>query len=208
MTLDRIIGSEDHRITGLLGTEIRSRKNTAYESFVRGYNKQTMKYAQYDIYKLNDPIDSPLIGYRNYLDTDYYYESESIYKYFSLYANAGYTYLNKYTLNASVRMDQSNLFGSDPSTQYKPIWSFGAAWKISDEDFMQDMTAVNSLILRASVGLAGNSPDPGTGGKYDILSAKGGSVLYEKPGYAVQTPSNNKLTWEKTKTVNLGFDIR
>lgn len=208
LTLDRVSDSGDHQVTGLLGTEIRSRKNTRYESFVRGYNKQTMKYAQYDIYKLNDRIYSPLIGYGHTLDTDYYYESESIYKYFSLYANGGYTYLNKYTVNASIRMDQSNLFGSDPSTQYKPIWAVGAAWKLSEEDFMQNQTAINSLTIRGSYGLAGNSPDPGRGGKYDILRALSGSTLYENPGYSIQTPSNNKLTWEKTRTINAGIDIR
>jgi outer membrane receptor protein involved in Fe transport len=104
-------------------------------------------------------------------------------------------------------MDQSNLFGSDPSVQYKPIWAIGGAWKISEEEFMSSQSWLNDLSLRASYGLAGNSPDPGLGGKYDILNA-GTSPGFETPGYVIITPGNDKLTWEKTRTVNVGFDTR
>ncbi len=58
-------------------------------------------------------------------------------RYLSLYANAAYTFNYKYTLNASLRIDQSNLFGSDPNNQYKPIWAIGGAWKISQESFYE-----------------------------------------------------------------------
>ena len=195
-----------HQITGLIGTEIRSYKTTAYNNSIRGYNMQTMQAEQYDQYALSSGFISPVtIGsYASVIYRDYE-QSETAKKYFSLYANASYTYLSRYVLNTSLRMDQSNLFGSDPSNQYKPIWSIGAAWKISEESFMKGIDWVNELRLRASYGFAGNSPLPGTGGKYDILSATTDS-RYPGPGYNIVTPANKKLTWEKTRTINLGSD--
>ena len=124
-----------------------------------------------------------------------------------MYANAAYTYDNKYTLNASLRMDQSNLFGSNPANQYKPIWSVGGAWQIAKEEFMSNCDFFNQLTLRASFGYAGNSPDPGTGGTYDILKASS-STRFETPVYKVDTPANDMLTWEKTRIVNIGFDTQ
>lgn len=198
---------EKHQITALAGTEVRSYCSTGYNSYQRGYNMQTMQSQKYDTYELSDNLYDILYGSGIYVRNAVYDQDESAKKYFSLYANAAYTYNQKYILNASIRMDQSNLFGSDPSNQYKPIWAVGAAWKISDEAFMSNLTWLNDLKLRASFGLAGNSPKPGTGGKYDILSATNSS-RFEEPGYNIETPANDMLTWEKTRTINLGFDAR
>ncbi len=204
---DSSFNDDKHQITALAGTEIRSYLNTAYNNSLRGYNMQTMLNEYYNIDALIEGISPTLFSGDVSVRTDIYSQSELKKKYFSLYANAAYTYNHKYTLNASIRMDQSNLFGSDPSTQYKPIWSVGAAWRIAEEDFMQNVNAINDLTIRASYGFAGNSPLPGTGGKYDLLEAVSSSS-YETPGYNVMTPANDLLTWEKTRTVNVGFDIR
>lgn len=205
---DNSFGNGDHQVTGLLGTEVRSYKYTSFNNSIRGYDMQTMKAVDYDLYALSGGFTMPVvIGWYASVNSRVYSQSETAKKYFSLYANAAYTYLNKYTINASMRMDQSNLFGSDPSNQYKPIWAVGAAWKISEESFMKDINWINELKLRASFGFAGNSPQPGTGGKYDILYATNDS-RYPGPGYQIETPANKKLTWEKTRTINLGFDLR
>ena len=126
-------------------------------------------------------------------------------RYFSLYANAAYTFNYKYTLNASLRIDQSNLFGSDPNNQYKPIWAIGGAWKISQESFMKEIEWLNMLNLRVTYGFAGNSPEPGQGGSYDILLATSSS-FFETNGFMITTPANDKIIWEKTRTWNIGFD--
>ena len=126
----------------------------------------------------------------------------------SVYANASYTLADKYSFNASVRVDQSNLFGSDPSVQFKPIWSVGGIWNIAKEDFLKRSTWLDNLNLRVSYGFAGNSPDPGQGGPYDILSSVSDPSYNEFGlGYVVTTPANDKLTWEKTRTWNVGIDF-
>ena len=44
-------------------------------------------------------------------------------RYVSFYGNASYTFDDKLSLTASMRIDQSNLFGTDPKYQYRPLWS-------------------------------------------------------------------------------------
>lgn len=134
-------------------------------------------YAIYDDYNLNR-VSGAVFGHSvNNFNTKYYTQSEVMRRYFSLYANAAYTFNYKYTLNASLRIDQSNLFGSDPNNQYKPIWAIGGAWKISQESFMKEIEWLNMLNLRVTYGFAGNSPEPGQGGSYDILLATSSSFF-------------------------------
>ena len=206
LSYDNMWGDGKHQIVALAGTEIREYKLTSYDNFLRGYDMQTMKYNPYDEYNLSQ-VRGVLMGTAaNTFTKTHYTQSEIMRRYFSLYANAAYTLMGRYTLNASLRFDQSNLFGSDPDTQYKPIWAVGGSWKISEEDFMKDLTWLNRLVLRATYGFAGNSPEPGQGGKYDILTATQTSSFFEKVGMSITTPANDKITWEKTRTWNFGFD--
>lgn len=195
-----------HMLTALAGLEVREYKATIFNNFLRGYDMQTMQYTAYDEYNLNRVRNALLDNSINTFNQRHYSQTETMRRYFSLYANAAYTYMQRYTLNASIRMDQSNLFGSDPANQYKPIWSVGGAWKISEEAFLHDTEWLDRLTLRLTYGFAGNSPKPGQGGVYDILTATSSS-FYETNGFSITTPANGKITWEKTRTWNAGFDI-
>lgn len=201
------------QITGVAGFEINSTKNTSYNTFLRGYDIQTMEYIMYDQYELyttgvRKPL-LPMIGgaTANEFEPNSYRQSETEYRFVSAYANAAYTYAGKYSLNASIRVDQSNLFGSDPSVQFKPIWSVGGIWNLKKEKFMDSVQLFDQLNLRLSYGLAGNSPNPGEGGPYNIIaSASDPSYSRFGLGYSIATPANDKLIWEKTRTINLGID--
>jgi hypothetical protein len=143
----------------------------------------------------------------NILNVNQHSYSEVERRFFSLYGNSAYTYKGKYTLNASIRMDQSNLFGSDPAAQYKPVWSVGGAWNISKESFFSTST-FDLLKLRATYGLSGNAPVPGQGGPFDIIGARNSAIFAGLgTGYVVFTPANDLLTWERTKTINMGIDF-
>lgn len=215
INLDRdLFGDGKHRITGIAGFEFSSRKNGRNETFMRGYDIQTMQHIYYDAFNLNmTGVKNPALqafsgSSTNTFAPDDYRQSEMEYRFISMYANGAYSLLDKYSLNASVRVDQSNLFGSDPSVQFKPIWSTGVIWNTSKEDFMDDAKSwLSRLNLRASFGYAGNSPDPGQGGPYNILASVADPNYSQFGlGYHVVTPANDKLSWEKTRTLNLGVD--
>lgn len=207
-------GNTLHRVTALAGFELSSNKLASHSSYRRGYDMQTMQYIFYDDYFLfKSGVQNPVLpmtsgATTNKFEPNNYTQTETEYRFVSIYANGAYTLMDKYSFNASIRVDQSNLFGSDPSVQFKPIWSAGGIWNIAKEPFMGFATAVNSLNLRMSYGYAGNSPKPGEGGPYDILSSVSDPRFNRFGlGYIIATPANDKLTWEKTRTWNVGVDF-
>lgn len=211
LMFDRNFENSLSQLTALAGMEIRGSLTNSHRTFSRGYDPQTMTYISYDEGELiKNGIKNPILKQGtsaiNKLTNKHFTDSETEYRFVSFYANGAYTYNSKYTLNASVRVDQSNLFGSDPSVQYKPVWAVGAAWTPSQENFMKDLDWLNRWVLRFSYGLGGNSPDPGLGGPYDVLLVSMDAV-YPGKGYNVVTPANDKLTWEKTRTINAGLDF-
>ncbi|MGQ7854111.1 SusC/RagA family TonB-linked outer membrane protein [Pedobacter sp. WC2501] len=125
----------------------------------------------------------------------------------SYYANLGYTFDRKYTLNASWRIDESNLFGRDKSAQNRPVYSIGSKWALGSEQFMQPLNWLNRLDVRLTYGITGNAPFAGTAASYDILSAQNDPNYVTGAGYILSSPANTKLTWEGTRVYNAGIDF-
>jgi TonB-linked SusC/RagA family outer membrane protein len=201
-----------HQLSALAGTETRMNFFKTLGTFKRGYDFQTQSFGYVDELLLGttgvtNPVNFLPSRTINVLTVNQHSYGETDRRFFSLYGNVAYTYDRRYTLNGSVRMDQSNLFGSDPSVQYKPIWSIGGAWNISRESFFKS-DVVNNLKLRLTYGLAGNAPIPGQGGPYDIVGARNNAIFAGLgTGYVLFTPRNDLLTWERTATTNIGLDF-
>ena len=70
------------------------------------------------------------------------------------FGRLNYDYKGKYLLEANLRYDGSSRFRSDMRWLYSP--SVSAGWVLSEEAFLQNISAINSLKLRASWGLNGN----------------------------------------------------
>lgn len=126
----------------------------------------------------------------------------------SFLARANYNYDDRYLLTLSYRQDGSSKFGKD--NKWAGFPSAAAAWKISSEDFMQNLKPISNLKLRASYGKTGNQGI----GSYASLAKL--SVYNYVFGGAIQTglandlyagPANEKLKWETTSAYNLGLDI-
>ncbi len=200
-----------HQLTVLGGTQVNRRISKSNTSFIRGYDFQTLTYDIYDQKELsttgiNNPVIPNSFSRSRLSGLNPFTATEVEIRFVSFYGNLAYSLNKKYNLNASVRMDQSNLFGSDISQQYKPVWSVGGSWKVSDEAFFKSNT-INNLKLRLTYGIGGNSPEPGSGGPYNILSAST-HPWYSNLGraYTIIQPANDNLVWEKTTTTNLGID--
>jgi TonB-linked SusC/RagA family outer membrane protein len=212
LNFDRIF-AQKHQVTAIAGTELRNNLNKGVLNYRRGYDFQTMTYSLYNedslaVRGVVAPVNyQPARTTNNVLNSRPVTYSEVEKRFVSAYANTAYTYNRKYTLNSSIRVDQSNLFGTDRSLQYKPIWSLGGAWNISKEAFFKS-DKINNLNLRITHGLGGNAPNPGSGGPYDIVNAA--NVAYFSglgTGYNVLYPRNEKIGWERTATTNVGVDF-
>lgn len=197
----------EHQITALLGTEWRESKSKGYNSYERGYDYQTMTNTGYDITAANGFFMNYFGDYDS-AEVDRTFQSENVLRYVSYYGNLAYTFKNRYSINGSARIDQSNLFGTDVNSQYKPIGSVGVSWRMKEENFLKNVGWINSLTTRLSWGHSGNSPLPTMGGPYDIIGVyTGGTIFNNNNGYVIESPSNKKIGWETTRTWNVGVDF-
>jgi len=121
------------------------------------------------------------------------------------FARVNYNYDEKYLASASVRREGSSRFGENNKWGLFPALSFG--WRISGEDFMEDLTWVNDLKLRLGFGVTGNNLASDLR-SVALLSNSGtfwynGQYVYT---YGISQNVNPDLKWEKKYEYNLGVD--
>jgi hypothetical protein len=81
--------------------------------------------------------------------------SDSRYTFLSYFLRGNYSFKDKYLLSASIRSDGSSRFG--PNNRYGWFPAASVGWVISDEKFMEKLSFLSFLKLRASYGLTGNA---------------------------------------------------
>lgn len=118
----------------------------------------------------------------------------------SFFGRLNYVYNNKYILQATYRADGNSNFGPNNKWGYFP--SVSVAWRISQENFMKSLTAVNDLKLRFEAGESGNAGQ--SGGVYAALQTV---PTPWGTGFLSQKFPNPNLKWETDKTLNVGFDL-
>ncbi|UOB16676.1 SusC/RagA family TonB-linked outer membrane protein [Abyssalbus ytuae] len=219
--------NKKHQLNLIAGQEAQEQFSVLKMTQVRGYDDRLQTYEQkeYSVYvdpvfgnglvsnvvkptSISHPVFGNFSSINNIINERYFSRSETTTRFTSYYANAAYTYNRKYSVNGSVRNDQSNLFGLDKSAQNRPVWSVGGKWNIGRESFLQDVNWLDVLAFRASYGIAGNAPNPGTAASFDILRAEYNAIFrFPEPGLTISTPGNSKLSWERTVTTNYGVDF-
>lgn len=117
-----------------------------------------------------------------------------------------YNLLDKYLFTFTARQDGASVFAESKKWGFFPAAAF--AWKIHNEDFLQDAKNLSELKLRLSYGSVGNQALAAyqTLGLVNNNSYVFGGVLQggNLPGGLLPNPD---LTWETTTTFNLGLDF-
>ena len=193
-----------HDITALIGGEIRQDKSRTTNGERFGYNEQRLTFSQVDWAMLSKGVQGQLYKKKS-TTSEQAYVYDWTHRYVSAYANAAYTYDGRYSFNGSVRVEQADLFGTDPKYRYRPLWSVGVSWNVSNEQFMKSVAWLNMLKLRTTYGITGNvdqSSSPYVLGKFGMNPSTNTETT------SIQTPPNPLLRWEKTSTFNFGIDFR
>jgi TonB-linked SusC/RagA family outer membrane protein len=116
-----------------------------------------------------------------------------------------YNFDSRYFATITGRYDGSSKFGENNKFAFFP--SAAVAWRVSQEKFMQDLTSVSNLKLRASLGISGNQAiDPYT----TLARLSNTNVIFNNQNYTgfVQGSLSNKgLKWETTRQLDLGIDL-
>lgn len=127
----------------------------------------------------------------------------------SFLARALYNYKGKYLLNASYRRDGTSGFYKY-GNEWQDFGAVGAAWVLSEENFMQDQTLINNLKLKGSWGLLGNQ---NTGDNqyplYPLLIASNSAVFGDEvyPAYEPEYVPDRNLHWEVVHAWEGGFEL-
>ena len=193
--------------------------NYAFEN--NGHNLKAMlgysyQYQQYTQLKAeNKDFTSDNLLYNNLGNGNYMSEAtgrlgmeseKNDSKLISFFGRLSYDYQGKYLATASLRYEGSSRFGINNKWGYFP--AFSAGWRISEEDFMQDISWIDELKLRGDYGITGNNGSE----NYRSLATYGGygRVYYDGKyvqGWAPNKNINPNLKWEKGKNWNIGLDF-
>ncbi|MDQ0636847.1 TonB-linked SusC/RagA family outer membrane protein [Pedobacter sp. W3I1] len=125
------------------------------------------------------------------------------------FAKADYNYMSKYYLSGTVRYDGSSRFGNEHTFGWFPAGA--VSYRISQEDFMKDVSFISDLKLRASYGTTGNQAI----GNFDsrALYAKSGDYVTSGTGstlgsgLAPSNLANPLLAWERATTLDVALEF-
>lgn len=128
----------------------------------------------------------------------------------SFFGRMNYTLLDRYLLTFTLRDDGSSRFSPDTRWGIFPAAAF--AWKINNEQFLENATFITDLKLRLGWGVTGQQDIPG--GYYPYIaiyqsSTPSAQYLFGNKYYNTQRPNpyDALIKWEETTTSNIGFDF-
>lgn len=206
--LNRSFGAENqHYVNAVAGFEMRHRHHVTESYRKLGYDDQLLTWTAIDAVDLaKNPTETGWGTQMTYDAASYDRFGDLLNREISYFLSGVYTYDNRYTASASMRVDESNLFGVSDKYRRNPIWAVGANWNVKNESFF-NCDAVSALLLRTSIGLTGNfdrsgSTTPVMVGKFISSS------LVDGGGYMrIVTPPNPLLRWERTRSFNVSADL-
>ena len=131
----------------------------------------------------------------------------------SYFGKVSYSLMDRYLISATVRRDGSSRFG--PDNRYALFPAFSAAWRMSNESFMQGSSSVLSeLKLRFSWGQMGNSNNVDPYNQFTLYGTSIGASSYDisgsntsaANGYYRTKIGSSSTKWETNTTLNIGVD--
>ncbi len=189
LTLNRALGRNDLTLLGGM-TAQEVRRNASGEQGV-GFTSDILGYSRI-----------------NLAETITASSSASRERILSYLGRLNYAYAGKYLLTTTFRADGASKFAVNNKWAYFP--SFGAAWRVSDEDFFaRRLPAITELKLRASTGKTGSEAISA----YQSLAAWSVGSPYVigitrlNNGANPSRNSNRNLKWETTQQTDFGFDM-
>ncbi|HEY9197602.1 MAG TPA: TonB-dependent receptor [Mucilaginibacter sp.] len=123
----------------------------------------------------------------------------------SYYARVNYNINEKYLFTATGRIDGSSRFGKNNKYAFFP--SVGAAWRVSQEDFLKDNKSITNLKIRASYGTSGNQE---IGNYRSLAQIQPSTTVLGGAAQSTLLPSyigNPNLKWERSEQVDAGVEL-
>jgi len=186
-----------HNVQVFGGFELKQSGGRQFHASAQNFFSMDPNYVQL---QFGTPVNAPL---------SYIYQPTATESFFG---RLDYTYNDRYILGATVRRDGYSIFY--PGHQWGTFPSVSLAWRVTQEDFMKNITWLNELKIRGSYGEAGNNLNIGGANAYNAYASGTGSSYYGidgnsssiTQGFNQSQIGNQKTTWETDKITNIGLD--
>ena len=192
------LDDDAHDIRLMLGQEIKHQQTKTKTYSTRYFPENTTAEQAFDNLSLGTPYENSS-------------KADSPSRISSFFGRINYGYKDKYLATFTLRADGSSKFASNNRWGFFPAGAL--AWRLSNEDFMQDIPWISNLKLRLSYGTSGNDRiDADLYQKLYGVSSKtpagwGEISRYYYQFYNTRYVYNPNVKWETTITRNLGFDF-
>lgn len=173
-----------------------------------GHENYEYKYEYEYAMKIGEVI-SGIYDFENFTSINELSSYTNRYRKEGYFGRLNYDYADKYYASISYRHDGSSRFSKD--NRWGNFWSFGASWRISEEDFMKDISWLSNLKLRASYGQTGNdaildTDDDASYYPYQLLYTLGVNNASEAGIYLSSLVDTN-LKWETQVSADVAIEF-
>ena len=140
------------------------------------------------------------------------YSGRSYSSLWSQFAKLDYQFDEKYLLSATIRRDGSSKFTEENKFGYFP--AITAGWRISQEDFMKNISWITDLKIRGGWGVMGNQLNLAQDNQYFTFGSDKNASFYDisgsnnsiVQGFRTGQIANEAAKWEKDINSNIGID--
>ena len=188
LSYGKLLGGK-HQVNAVLGTRMRSDESTSESNRSIGFPVGDFTRPSY------------ATGYAEGGKPSY---SKTTTRSNSFYFNGGYSFDNRYLLDANIRLDGASVFGSNK--RYSETWAVGLAWNVHNEKFLSQLEWLNRLKIRASIGNPGNQ-NFSSFQSYTTYVFNNWIQNAFGPSMFISNFGNPDLEWQKTLDKNIGFDL-
>ncbi|MEO9145269.1 MAG: TonB-dependent receptor [Ginsengibacter sp.] len=175
-----------HHLTAMLGTNAQQNKTNWISGNVQGFASDVTQ-------QLNNGTLNPNVN-----GTGYEWALASY------FGRINYEYDHKYLFTGTVRRDGSSRFGQN--NKWGTFPSASVAWRISNEKFLQNVSFINDLKIRAGYGVTGNQNI----GNYSFASSLTSAIYVFNgnvvPAEIAMVMANPNVQWETVEQSNIGLD--
>ncbi len=181
-------GKHDFFLTGQM--EISESKYTETTHYAEGFPNENM---------------NNIIFARQYAEGKTPTGTEGLNRSLSFLGYLAYTYNNRISTDLTIRTGASSMYGND--NRWATFWSAGVAWLMHNESFLKNVSWIDELKLRGSVGTSGNQNFRQNMAipVYRYITDR---YYFNQMGAVLSNMENPNLSWEQKTEYSVGVDVR
>ncbi len=198
----RDVYNEKHVVNALVGTELSTVRRTSTNWTGWGYQ-----------FNNGGIVHTPYLWLKqmNEENTDYFGESFTQTNTLAYYAQAVYSFDQRYTINGTYRYEGTNRLGKSRKSRWLPTWNISGSYDMTNEPFMgKTKSWLSQLKFRASYSL---TADTGPSYVTNAMAIYKTKTTWRPFTSASETQiyisdiANTELTYEKKHEFNIGADF-